>query len=461
MLAVRDQENLVHSRQTAAASKPLNQGAKHVAPKTPGARAPKTPFKIPLNDENATGRGGGKSVMKPVNKTNENSVTSGTAGGGTSFVTPLGPRNRAPLGMKTTNAKAKAFQTPLAQGGDDRFEKTQADEKIQQQSATARRIKPISSQTDGSKLEVRGVKVSKDEEREIEYMPPKPKELPDYPEDFPPDMDYSQLQGENLTRGWFQHYYNPIDDDGISLAERQWEEQRKKADKQMDELMQRVIEDMPLIGYNVPEFPGDETFVSARSKREAEEQRRKEVAATTLKPTLARKPAMTTRGPSMATSKKAAKALSIKPESAKMATIRPKPAPKARIPTAFLVRSKNDNAPKPTNPSSMRHTAAITTSKTTLGYTNGRSASATLSQKAPASNNKNTNTKRSPFTGSSSSTLTPAMFAARTKPEFGTEEWRRMKAYSGFDSDDEVAQSLRGEGWDVDEEAEEDFELKW
>jgi hypothetical protein len=36
-----------------------------------------------------------------------------------------------------------------------------------------------------------------------------------------------------------------------------------------------------------------------------------------------------------------------------------------------------------------------------------------------------------------------------------------MKAYSDFDSDDEVAQSLKGSGWDVDEEAEEDFELKW
>lgn len=44
MLALRDQENLVHSQQTAAAAKPLNR--------TPGTRVPKTPFKVPLNDEN-------------------------------------------------------------------------------------------------------------------------------------------------------------------------------------------------------------------------------------------------------------------------------------------------------------------------------------------------------------------------------------------------------------------------
>lgn len=55
MFAARaDQENAVHAHQQAAAAKPLNQGIKGLAAKTPGNRAPKTPFKIPLNDENST-----------------------------------------------------------------------------------------------------------------------------------------------------------------------------------------------------------------------------------------------------------------------------------------------------------------------------------------------------------------------------------------------------------------------
>lgn len=45
MLALRDQENLVNTHQTAAAAKPLNQGMKQLAPKTPGRQ-------IPLRDEN-------------------------------------------------------------------------------------------------------------------------------------------------------------------------------------------------------------------------------------------------------------------------------------------------------------------------------------------------------------------------------------------------------------------------
>jgi hypothetical protein len=61
MLAVRDQENLVHGQQQVAASKPLNQGIRGLQPKTPGNKYPKTPIRVPLNDENAP-TGFGKTV---------------------------------------------------------------------------------------------------------------------------------------------------------------------------------------------------------------------------------------------------------------------------------------------------------------------------------------------------------------------------------------------------------------
>lgn len=50
MLAARDQENLVHARQTAAAGKPLNQSIRALHPKTPGGT--KTPFPPAQYDEN-------------------------------------------------------------------------------------------------------------------------------------------------------------------------------------------------------------------------------------------------------------------------------------------------------------------------------------------------------------------------------------------------------------------------
>ena len=88
MLALRDQENLVHLHQTAAAGKSLNQGVRQLQPKTPSTRAPKTPFKVPLNDENGplgfgnkTGKGRGIIGVR-----NEDAVKPGKD----SFITPMG-----------------------------------------------------------------------------------------------------------------------------------------------------------------------------------------------------------------------------------------------------------------------------------------------------------------------------------------------------------------------------------
>ena len=92
MLAARDQENLVHGHQAAAASKPLNQGTRQLAPKTPGNKAPKAPLKLPLNDENGE-FGGGKGGYKNNDKGNENIMTGNKKGGlgdKNAFVTPMG-----------------------------------------------------------------------------------------------------------------------------------------------------------------------------------------------------------------------------------------------------------------------------------------------------------------------------------------------------------------------------------
>lgn len=73
MFAARDQENLVSMNHSAAQHKQhQNQHnqttARGLQPRTPGARYPKTPLKVPLNDENAARGLGGKSVL--ANKPN-------------------------------------------------------------------------------------------------------------------------------------------------------------------------------------------------------------------------------------------------------------------------------------------------------------------------------------------------------------------------------------------------------
>lgn len=64
--AHQDQENLVSIHQANAATK-QHGTTRALQPKTPGARYPKTPLQVPLNDENVVRGLGGKSVL--TNKT--------------------------------------------------------------------------------------------------------------------------------------------------------------------------------------------------------------------------------------------------------------------------------------------------------------------------------------------------------------------------------------------------------
>lgn len=57
-LAAHDQENAVRNLQVGPGGKPLNAGVKSFGTKTPGNKAPKTPYKVPLNDENVFTKGG-------------------------------------------------------------------------------------------------------------------------------------------------------------------------------------------------------------------------------------------------------------------------------------------------------------------------------------------------------------------------------------------------------------------
>ncbi len=109
MLAARDQENRVFAHATGAASK-----QQALQPKTPGARFPKTPLKVSLNDENEGRAFGGKTgLTERVNAGNENLRT---VGKGSKFVTPLGKSTAEALGIskpfKRTDCKALILMIP-------------------------------------------------------------------------------------------------------------------------------------------------------------------------------------------------------------------------------------------------------------------------------------------------------------------------------------------------------------
>ncbi|KAF8850528.1 hypothetical protein BDZ45DRAFT_632798 [Acephala macrosclerotiorum] len=418
MLAARDQENLVHGHQQAAASKPLNQTTRGLQPKTPGNKYPKTPLKIPLNDENAptgfgkTGKGKGlENLISGKKATFDKNA----------FITPLAPRERAPLGAKTTNAKAKAFPTPAGPTLGKELDKTQP-----KQQTSARRPKKL-IHADAVKLEVHGDE-SPLNERDVEYCPPKPKELPFEDDAFPNGcLDYSLLKPENMMRDIYQSYYQPMLQKQAAQHEKKTQEDYERSQKELEESVRKMMEEDWTIG-DVPE-----TFRHLRKKQtQSQDQPKSKVTEQIKEPT-----AMSNKGPATIVSRKAASALSVAPKSAPLASKASKPALKV----SFLSRPKAPLAPsQPSNASTMRHTAATAASRSTIGYTKGRSASGAL--------NANTFTKPersglqrsvSNMSQSSDTTITPANFR-----DIGL-EWKNPEFLKAFEVDDEdLEPGLRG-----------------
>jgi len=155
MFATRDQENLIHGHQTTAAAKPLNQGVRGIAPKTPG---PNGTSRVNFGNNQHTTR-------KPF-KDDENTIFNGGKKGNNTdkqtFITPLAPRERAPLGAKTVNAKGQGLKTPAP-----------GLQKTQKRTTSARKTRlrihqpdPISVEPTTKSLQV------EDNIPDIEYCPP-------------------------------------------------------------------------------------------------------------------------------------------------------------------------------------------------------------------------------------------------------------------------------------------------
>ncbi|KZF26848.1 hypothetical protein L228DRAFT_243373 [Xylona heveae TC161] len=449
MLAAHDQENLVHSHQAAAAAKPLNHGAKQLQFRTPAAKAPKTPFKIPLNDENAPNTFNGK-FQKSTVKGQAFQMANGKNGPAVdknAFITPMGPSTRAPLGMKTTNAKAKTIQTPAGQALGT------VNEKNQQRSTTSRKVKTRQPQIEVFKSTETG-NLEDEEIPDIEYMPPRSKDIQDYPDDFLLNMDYSQLRGSNLTRGWYQTYCNPVGPDGLTKFQRQEKEAQARHEKEVDTMLRKAFDEMT---FDLPEVQNNDICANQKIKTQSESSKRIPSSKGLQARQKTSRPLA--KGPSSLRSKAAASALSYhNPASEASNPNQARPLIRAKVPTSIMGRSKQ--APAPTNPSSMRHTAAKVTSQNTIGYTRGRATSVSL-----RANDSSESSKSKSIDATVSSEHQPLInhFEAHYSPEAGSDEWNKLRGYdTAEDEDEDIEDALKGRGNNflyLDEDADKDFVL--
>ena len=417
MLAARDQENLIHRNQTTATGKALNQGLRGLQPKTPGNRAPKTPFQGRDNDENRPRAfNGQKSALEGLAKGDENTLqaTKEPKLKDNAFITPVAPRPRAPLGAKTTNIRTHAFRSPAparqAAKPGQTITKLSTIRKSARPKVTIASSEPIDT-------DLLALGETDQDVPDIEYAPPPPVELPDLPEDVPYDSTFPQLQGANLCRGWQDYFTSPKDESGMSLRLKKYEEQCRLHDEEASRKMLASLEE-PLILNN-----------------ELEDQVAAMIAAGPKKdnvPPESKVDAVRARS--------AAKALS----QIRVPNAAPRPTTKSRQTSkkpAFSVHSAI-KTPLPTNPSSMRHTAAKAVSNNTIGFPKARAPPSILPPKPRSGPTVPKPTNRVPV---DQSEIRPRDFLdLYGEPPVGSEMWYRIHASDIFDkeAEEETDQTL-------------------
>ena len=350
-----------------------------------------------------------------------------------------GTRGRAVLGNKTTNAKARTGQV----GGAKATIKPTTIQKPKQKSAD---VAPIDFKVETKQ------KTQEDEEEEPEYAPPRPKDLP-YESDVLPEgfLTLEGLKQENLFKGYYQHFFNPVDEHGVSKQDREFEEAMKKV---MDRTEERNQQELDTLDWNIADLDSPETIKVAP----------RPVAAEDLQPVI---PSGTMRRarskqPSSLASRRAASALSVHSDTTR--STEGKPAIKARKPLSSLLQGKKPaKAPLATKTSAGARAVAEVASRTTIGYSKGRSASSMLQTRQvglPERTQRGRTVKPSTSieSGISDLTITPARLrqAAAKKQESVT----RPQFMSIFNAEDEEDLPPLSQPHFSDEEEEEEFEMK-
>jgi hypothetical protein len=229
--------------------------------------------------------------------------------------------------------------------------------------------------------------------------------LPDYPSDdeFGPNKTFPQLAPENLTRGMFSTYLNPVDHNGISLGEKEKAERKVEFDKRVDEQLKKHVEDsLADVERSVMEDLGLAPKRSANPSSQS----------TAFKSSI----------PGTLITKSAASALSrpAKIPSYAAATN----ASKTRAPGMLNIRKSREVPLPSTDPSASRFATASAASRSTIGYSQGRATSQKFRTPSAAIFKDETNHQRSTSQASTASAYSSSLGDFQTRAKDVVEQLR-------------------------------------
>lgn len=332
------------------------------------------------------------------------------------YTKAIEPRTGRPvLGDKTTNAKARinhptAAKTPAAR---------ELEGRSQLHPTTTGRPKASAPKTDSSKLQIL-LDNSDPLSDDVDTNPPPPPEQPYESDVFPAGvLTFDAARPENRMKGYYDYYHNRRDENGMTRVDR---EMKVKQERRFQEADARIRKDMDEVTWDLGiESPDKKSVLAPQDTNKP-----------VVRPGTAGKAA-----PSTLNARRAASVLGIAPKpssSTTTSTTQRKPLStkptgsdrrlpsfmqptKARQPTSTTTTTL---ASRPKIPASST-AAGVAASRSTLGYTKGRSASSALhSRRRPEVLEPVRAFSRSEST-TSDRTITPANYArdtAETKPEF-------------------------------------------
>ncbi|KAG6003871.1 hypothetical protein E4U21_001619 [Claviceps maximensis] len=431
----RDQENLVHSHQQAAIKS---------QPKTPGARYPKTPGNHGRNDENApntvVGKAGFASGVK-LGGTGKLAIGKAT-GGPQSAITPLENRSRAPLGNKTTNAKTKNTQNGGVKDAVRDIERTDAKKtstrKLKKQPAN---LQPVNSNIQSD--------ISGGPEGELpkpEYAPPRPTPLPYTSDVLPPGgLTFNGLKRRNLFKGYYQHFHNPVDENGVSRMEKKFNDEIAALMRQAE---QRNLQEIDAFDWSPQDLAESLNSTLCEAKMDSSSIARSGSSASHRQaPTVcARRAASALAVHSDRQTRNALRSDSVTIQATKSSA-------------SSIVPGTKTAKPAVTRPNTSGISTGEVASRTTLGYNKGRSASSIIHMRSASHTAKQQLPLNPalPTHSCSSPTIIPARLRETV---LGSPEQSRPQFMSIFDdADDEDLPPVRGPLFPSDDE-EEEFELK-